>query len=71
MNLKRIKNRFKRDITGKTAKATIKSLGGGGKSKDDKGDAAAPDKGPQFTDAARVQAAGAGTVGFTQQTQNW
>jgi hypothetical protein len=28
-------------------------------------------KGPQFTDAARSQAAGAGTVGFTQQTQNW
>lgn len=28
-------------------------------------------KGPQFTDAARSQAAGAGTVGFTQRTQNW
>ena len=32
---------------------------------------ATPDKGPQFTDAARSQAAGAGTVGFTQRTQNW
>jgi len=32
---------------------------------------AAPDKGPQFTDEARRQAAGAGTVGFTQRTQNW
>jgi len=32
---------------------------------------ATPDKGPQFTEAARSQAAGAGTVGFTQRTQNW
>lgn len=31
----------------------------------------APDKGPQFTDAARQQAAGAGTVNFTQRTQNY
>ena len=30
-----------------------------------------PDKGPQFTDEAKRQAAGAGTVGFTQRTQNW
>lgn len=29
------------------------------------------DKGPQFTEEARRQAAGAGTVGFTQRTQNW
>jgi hypothetical protein len=28
-------------------------------------------KGPQFTDAARSQAAGAGTVNFTQRTQNY
>ena len=35
------------------------------------GDPQTPDKGPQFTDAARQQAAGAGTVGFTQRTQNW
>jgi hypothetical protein len=34
------------------------------------GDANAP-QGPQFTDAARSQAAGAGTVGFTQRTQNY
>lgn len=46
-----------------------KQMGFGG---DDKAnDPAAPDKGPQFTDAARSQAAGAGTVGFTQRTQNW
>lgn len=37
----------------------------------DNGQPAAPDKGPQFTDEARRQAAGAGTVGFTQRTQNY
>lgn len=42
---------------------------GGNTSGDNSGGAA--DKGPQFTDAARQQAAGAGTVGFTQRTQNY
>jgi hypothetical protein len=35
------------------------------------GDANTPAQGPQFTDEARRQAAGAGTVGFTQRTQNY
>ena len=32
---------------------------------------AATNQGPQFTDMARQQAAGAGTVNFTQRTQNY
>ena len=35
------------------------------------GDSNTPPQGPQFTDAARSQAAGAGTVNFTQRTQNY
>lgn len=35
------------------------------------GDANTGPQGPQFTDAARSQAAGAGTVNFTQRTQNY
>lgn len=31
----------------------------------------AVDRGPQFSEEARRQAAGAGTVGFTQKTQNY
>lgn len=37
----------------------------------DKGQDPSANKGPQFTDEARRQAAGAGTVGFTQRTQNY
>lgn len=43
----------------------LSSGGGGG------GDSSTPNQGPQFTDEARRQAAGAGTVGFTQRTQNY
>lgn len=32
---------------------------------------AAASQGPQFSDMARQQAAGAGTVNFTQRTQNY
>lgn len=39
------------------------------KSSADPGGAA--NKGPQFTDEARRQAAGAGTVSFTNRTQNY
>lgn len=71
---KKALNRMKRDVTGKGLKAMYSSARGIVKGVNGKGQqdtSAPPDKGPQFTDAARSQAAGAGTVGFTQRTQNW
>ena len=62
---------------GKQVKRSAKQVGGivkgqfGLGQKGTSGDANTPDKGPQFTDAARSQAAGAGTVNFTQRTQNY
>lgn len=46
-----------------------KQMGIGGAGGGD--DSSTPDKGPQFSDQARQVAAGAGTVGFTQRTQNY
>lgn len=67
---------FKR--IGQQVKRSARQVGGivkgqmgiGGNTSGDKSGGTA-DKGPQFTDAARSQAAGAGTVGFTQRTQNY
>jgi hypothetical protein len=60
----------------KGAVRTVENFGRGQAGKgpigaDKGGDAAPADRGPQFSEEARRQAAGAGTVGFTQRTQNY
>ena len=59
----------------KGAVRTVENFGRGQMGKGaigaDKGGDAPADRGPQFTEEARRQAAGAGTVGFTQKTQNY
>lgn len=60
--------RYVRRVTRKVENFAHRATGQGNIGEQDPN---APDKGPQFTDAARSQAAGAGTVGFTQRTQNW
>jgi hypothetical protein len=71
--------KVKKDVkrAGKQVERSAKQVGGMvkgqlgvGSNKGTSGDPNTP-KGPQFTDAARSQAAGAGTVGFTQRTQNY
>jgi hypothetical protein len=64
--LKKVGRRMERDLGIRNRGGIINKGNGPGSDPN-----AAPDKGPQFTDAARQQAAGAGTVGFTQRTQNW